>query len=321
MGTEPSALERLRALEEKKLAAIAGPTAPTTSSRRGGTIGAVLTGLGLLAWKGKALLLFALTKAKFLFLGLQLGKYLVTGWTMILMIFVYSRFYGLAFAGGLVLLILIHELGHGFAAQRLGMKVGAPVFIPFVGAFISLKEKPRSTFEDFVIGAGGPLAGSLGGALCLVAATAANPYWAGLLTAVGYFTLMMNLFNLTPVWSLDGARMLGAVRSAHAVWGVGFLLVVFFGTSAASGQLNPVGLILVIVAAAREGRAFWRARSAKARSALERLETLTEEKLRPDDEAVTPRQRAIATATYFSLAAALISALHLLHRLLPVVGT
>jgi len=51
-------------------------------------------------------------------------------------------------AVGFVLLIFVHECGHLIAAKRIGLKVGAPVFIPFMGAIIALKEAPRNAWIE-----------------------------------------------------------------------------------------------------------------------------------------------------------------------------
>src|ERR1043166_3135502 len=48
---------------------------------------------------------------------------LKTGGTMLLSIGVYAMYWGVWYAVGFVLLILIHECGHLLAAQRLGLKV------------------------------------------------------------------------------------------------------------------------------------------------------------------------------------------------------
>ena len=69
---------------------------------------------------------------------------LKTGGSMLLTVGVYAMTWGVWFAVGFVLLILIHECGHLLAAKRIGLKVGVPVFIPFMGAFIALKEAPRN---------------------------------------------------------------------------------------------------------------------------------------------------------------------------------
>jgi Zn-dependent protease len=72
---------------------------------------------------------------------------------MALSAWAYAFYYGWPFAAGLVLLILIHEIGHGMAAARVGVRVGAPMFVPFVGAFIALRDRPRSTSDEAVIAA------------------------------------------------------------------------------------------------------------------------------------------------------------------------
>jgi Zn-dependent protease len=115
----------------------------------------------------------------------------------------YWSIWGWAFAAGFVLSIYVHEMGHVWALRRAGLAASAPMFIPFVGAFVRLKEAPRSPIEDARIGLGGPWWG-LGAALaCLgVYQLTGSPIWAALVH-VGAF---INLFNLIPVWQLDGGR-------------------------------------------------------------------------------------------------------------------
>src|SRR5205085_3257993 len=102
-----------------------------------------------------------LAKLKFLL------PFLKTGLTMLLSIGAYALAWGWQFAVGFVLLIFVHECGHLIAAKRLGLKVGAPVFIPFMGAIIALKEAPRNAWVEAQVGIGGPLLGSVGAAFCL----------------------------------------------------------------------------------------------------------------------------------------------------------
>src|SRR2546430_9130661 len=87
---------------------------------------------------------------------------LKTGGTMFLTIWLYAQAWGWWYALGFVLLIFVHECGHLVAAKRLGLKVGAPVFIPFMGAFIALKEAPRNAWIEAQVGIGGPLLGTGG---------------------------------------------------------------------------------------------------------------------------------------------------------------
>src|SRR2546425_5799327 len=112
--------------------------------------------LGVLLLKFKALLIPVL---KFFPVLLK------TGGTMFLTIWLYAQTWGWWYALGFVLLIFVHECGHLIAARRIGLKVGAPVFIPFMGAFIALKEAPPTAWIEAQVGIGGPLLGMLGAAV------------------------------------------------------------------------------------------------------------------------------------------------------------
>lgn len=322
----PSALERLRAVEAARAAGLPPPSPqevaqPTPGKRKAPLLGA----LGVIAialFKFKGLLLVALTKLKFLILiPLKLAKFFTTAWTMALMIWAYALFYGFPFAAGFVVLILIHELGHGAAARWVGLPVGAPVFIPFFGAFISLKEQPRSTYEDFIIGAGGPVAGSLASAACVATGLGAGellgPHASGLLVAVGYFSLVINLFNLTPVWKLDGDRMSAPLTLSQRLVGVGVLIAVTSGCYWGSEKSNPLAAIVTGVLLWRVGKQLWELRRGGSGRRLEQLRELAVKAAEAPDDQVTPRQRRIAFAVYVGLATALILATHLLLPFLP----
>src|SRR5438445_13798706 len=87
---------------------------------------------------------------------------LKSGGTMLLMIWIYTAMWGWKFGVGFVLLLLVHECGHLIVAKKFGLQVGAPVFIPFMCAFIALKEAPRNAWMEACVGIGGPMLGSLG---------------------------------------------------------------------------------------------------------------------------------------------------------------
>ena len=67
----------------------------------------------------------------------KLGKVMLTGGTMLLSVIAYSLVFGWRYAIGFVGLIFVHEMGHYIAARQRGLDVGAPTFIPFVGAWIA----------------------------------------------------------------------------------------------------------------------------------------------------------------------------------------
>src|SRR5262245_8671019 len=162
--------------------------------------------------------------AKLKFILLPALKYfpiiLKTGGTMFLTIGVYAMFWGIWFAAGFVLLILVHECGHLLAARRLGLKVGAPVFIPFMGALIALKEAPRNAWIEAQVGIGGPMLGTLGAGICeLIYLATGLPLFQGL-AFTGFF---LNLFNLMPIGFLDGGRIVTAL--SPWLWLVGLVLI------------------------------------------------------------------------------------------------
>ena len=104
--------------------------------------------------------------------------------------------------GGTFLWIYIHEMGHVIALRRYGFKA-VTMFIPGIGALIRLQQKIVDPREDAVIGLAGPIYG-LG-----AAAVAAGLYYASrqpIFAAIAGVNAWINLFNLLPVWTLDGAR-------------------------------------------------------------------------------------------------------------------
>ena len=155
---------------------------------------------GLVLWKFKFILVFLATKAKVLFLGLTKAQ---TFLTMFLSFGVYWAAWGWKFALGLVLSIYIHEMGHVFALQRLGIRASVPTFIPGLGALIRLKQYPSGPVEDARVGLAGPIWGLFAALVCAVVYTLTG--WAswGAIAKVGAW---INLFNLMPFVPLDGGR-------------------------------------------------------------------------------------------------------------------
>src|SRR5881296_4352047 len=150
--------------------------------------------LGALLFKFKFALVFVLTKAKLLLLGLTKAGTLLS---MLLSAGVYWTIWGWKFAVGVVLSIYVHEIGHVQALQRYGIKATAPMFIPGFGAVVRLKQYPASPREDARVGLAGPLWG-LGAAAAAYAAYLGTG--GGIWAAIAHFGAWVNLFNLVPVW-------------------------------------------------------------------------------------------------------------------------
>ena len=148
-------------------------------------------------------------KLKFLLLGLTKLKTLVS---MFAFFGVYWTTFGWPLALGIVLSIYVHEMGHVAMLKRLGIDASAPMFVPFVGAFVLLKQKVTDPRSDAAIGLAGPVWG-LGAGLAALAAYGATraPVW----LAIAQITGFLNLFNLIPVWQLDGARGVHALSTVE----------------------------------------------------------------------------------------------------------
>ena len=154
-----------------------------------------------------------------LFKAAKFGKFLLSGGTMLLSVFTYAWLYGWWYAVGLVGLLFCHEMGHFLTARQRGLSVGLPTFIPFVGAWINLKDQPRDAETEAYIGIAGPMLGTACAFACYLLADGQR----GLMLALAYAGFMLNLFNLIPVSPLDGGRILGVV--SPKIWGLGLLVL------------------------------------------------------------------------------------------------
>ena len=144
--------------------------------------------------------LLLIGKLKFLLLGLTKAS---TFFSMFAFFGVYWSLYGWPLAAGIVVSIYIHEMGHVAMLRRLGIAAGAPLFIPGVGALVMLKQHVDDPISDAKIGLAGPVWG-LGAALAALGAYAVTH--AQIWLAIAQLTGLLNLFNLIPIWQLDGSR-------------------------------------------------------------------------------------------------------------------
>lgn len=178
--------------------------------------------------------LLLLGKGKILLLGLMK---LPTLLSMFAFFGVYWGLYGWKFALGIVLTIYVHEMGHVMVLRRYGIPATAPMFIPGLGAFIRTRAGTEP-IPDSRVGLAGPIYGLGAAIVCLLAAVATgSKAW----YAIAYATGVMNLFNMIPVWQLDGSRGLHSQARGQR----GMLLAIALGLWALSGQLF---LLLVAIA-------------------------------------------------------------------------
>ena len=223
-------------------AAGAGTENDAPSGWSKGAASGVAGTLALAAWKFKFLALMVLGKAKLLLLGLTKAS---TFLSMFAWVGVYWAAFGLWFAVGLVLSIYVHEMGHVAMLTRYGIPASAPLFIPGLGAVIRLKQGFIDPRQDARVGLAGPVWG-LGAALfcALVFVATGEKVWA----ALAQFGALINLFNLMPIWQLDGGRAFRSLNRPQR-WLAATAL-------ATAWALTEDGLVLLImlVAAARAPR-------------------------------------------------------------------
>jgi Zn-dependent protease len=248
---------------------------PEPSERRSPwrRIGSALAALGLLVVKVGA-------KAKGLLLLLPKLKLFTTSASMLVSIGAYALIWGWRFGVGFVLLLLVHEMGHVFQLRREGIKASAPMFIPFLGALVAMKEMPKDAAAEARVGLAGPVLGSLGALvpLALFAATGNDLFKA--LAFVGFF---LNLFNLLPVLPLDGGRAMAAL--SPWMWFAGYGLLI----AATLAFPNPIMLLVLLIGGLETWRR-WRDRKTPAAREYNRVRPLT---------------RAAVAAVYIGLVAAL----------------
>jgi Zn-dependent protease len=180
---------------------------------------------------------------------------------MLVSIGAYALLWGWKFAVGFVLLLFVHELGHVFEAKRQGLPASAPMFIPFLGALITLKEMPADAWNEAKVAIAGPIVGGLGAAAVWGAGEWLD---SELLVALAFTAFFLNLFNLAPISPLDGGRIVAAIHPV--LWAVG--LVVLLGLTFL--WPNPI-LILILVLGGLESWRRWKHRGTPESEAYYRV--------------------------------------------------
>jgi len=195
-----------------------------------------LSPIGLVLWKFKTIALLALGKGKLILLGLTKFSTIAS---MLLSFGAYWAAWGWKYAAGFVLSIYIHEMGHVSALRRFGIAATAPMFIPFFGAMIWQKEAAKNPEEDAIVGLAGPLWGA-GAALFALGAyfLTGTPVW-GAIARTGAW---INLFNLAPIFFLDGSHAFRALARRERA--------VIAGAALALWAFTHVGMLVLVAALA-----------------------------------------------------------------------
>jgi Zn-dependent protease len=203
-------------------------------------LGPIAASVVLLATKGKALIVL-----------LPKLKLFTTSASMLVSIGAYALIWPWTFAIGLVLLLLLHELGHVIQLRREGVEASAPMFIPFMGAVIAAKSMGDNAAAEARVGLAGPILGSIAALVPLgLWLATGDDFW----RALAYVGFLINLFNLLPVVPLDGGRAMAAL--SPWVWFAGFAGLV----GLTFVWPNPI-LLLVLIFGGIESWRRWKARN------------------------------------------------------------
>jgi Zn-dependent protease len=219
-------------------------------------------------------------KLKAVVLLLPKLKLLTTSASMLVSIAAYALIWGWSFAVGFVLLLLVHEMGHVLQLRREGIKASAPMFIPFLGALVAMKELPKDAAAEARVGLAGPVLGAVG---CLVPLGIWLATGEELFQALAFVGFFLNLFNLLPVLPLDGGRAMAAL--SPSMWFAGYALLV----AVTFLYPNPI-MLLVLLFGGFETWRRWKARHTPEAREFHR---------------VRPRTRMAVAAVYLGLAALL----------------
>jgi Zn-dependent protease len=203
--------------------------------------GAGMGAVGALLFKAKSLVILLAGHAKLLLLGLTKLPTLVSmvvymGW---------RSGNGVGYGIGVVACMYVHEIGHVAALKRYGIDATAPMFVPGLGAFVRLNQYPVDAHEDARTGLAGPLWGLA--ATCVAAAIGAA-LGSRVAWSIACTSALINLFNLIPVWQLDGSRGLRALSRGERL--------VVAGVAAAAAAIGTHPWLAVAVAGIVAVRAF-----------------------------------------------------------------
>jgi Zn-dependent protease len=218
--------------------------------QRGGLRGRISSAIAAIA----AVVAKFFAAIKSLLLLLPKAKLLTTTGTALISVAAYALFWGFPFAAGFVLLLFVHEMGHVIQLRREGGKASAPMFVPFMGAFISARSFGGNALAEARVGLAGPVLGTLGSAVCLALAVATG---SDMLRALAYIGFLLNLFNLLPMLPLDGGRAMAAM--APWMWFLGFGVMV----ALALLYPNPI-LLIILVLGGLETYRRWQARKGRS---------------------------------------------------------
>jgi Zn-dependent protease/CBS domain-containing protein len=191
---------------------------------------------------------------------------------------------GVVFVALLFFCVLLHELGHVFAAKYYGINT-SDVTLWFFGGIASLERISERPIEEFVIAIAGPLVNvAIAAVLVLILGARFDPDdlsrmqdpAVSMVAKLAAANIFLVLFNLIPAFPMDGGRVLrallairlGHARATQVAAAVGQAFAVAFGVfGIVTGNVTLI-VIAVFVFLAASGEASYAQLRAATRGAL-----------------------------------------------------
>ena len=117
----------------------------------------------------------------------------------------YLLFRDLRSIGLLVLVIVLHELGHYISMRAFGYRNLEMMFVPMLGAFVSGQHASVEPGKRLIVLFAGPIPGLVLGAMFGMIYSYQHQYIFYLLAVM---FILLNLFNLIPIAPMDGGQIL-----------------------------------------------------------------------------------------------------------------
>ena len=108
----------------------------------------------------------------------------------------------------LIVILLVHELGHYFAMRYFGYSDTSIFFIPLFGAVAKGTKEKTSAFEEYIVYLAGPLPGMIIALIMFYMTSTTvsfidNPYYKEYMI----MSFAINYINLLPIFPLDGGKI------------------------------------------------------------------------------------------------------------------
>ncbi len=130
-------------------------------------------------------------------------------------------------------IVIIHELGHVFAAISYGWKIKEIQLLPF-GGMASIEESSQNVWEEFIVAIAGPLQ-NFTMIFVAIAFQRFNVWSDSWTTFFIQANMVIGLFNLLPISPLDGSKMVKALLFIYFPFRRAMLVSIF------------VSIVLIIV--------------------------------------------------------------------------